>query len=79
MSQEFQKGKTYTSADGTVRVLFDGKLHSWDGPAFIPQGNHKKREYYINGIQYTEKEWKDKIRSREGLPFYKGSSANIRF
>jgi len=31
-------------------------------------------EYYLYGIQYTEEEWKDRIKDQTGLPFYKQSS-----
>ena len=71
--------KKYTSTDGVVRYMKDGKLHNWEGPALIPEGNNKKREYYLNGIKMTEKEWKDALRGREGLPWYKGGSAKARF
>ena len=63
--KEFEKGKTITRPDGTIMIIFDGKLHSWDGPALIPEGIKRKREYYINGIQYTEAEWKDKSKWRK--------------
>ena len=39
----------------------------------------RKREYYLNGIKMSEPEYKDALRRREGLPWYKGSSANARF
>jgi hypothetical protein len=28
-------------------------------PLLIPEGNNSKREYYINGIKYTEEKWKE--------------------
>ena len=31
-------------------------MHSTEGPAFIPEGDNKRREYYINGIKYSEQE-----------------------
>ena len=44
---ETLKTKKYTSPDGTVRHIKDGKLHNWEGPALItPEG---KKEYFING------------------------------
>jgi hypothetical protein len=79
MEKQFEKGKTIKTADGTVMVMFDGKLHNWDGPALIPGGDNRKREYYLNGIKYTESQWKERVRGREGLPWYKGSSAKSRF
>ena len=27
--------------------MFNGKLHNWEGPALIPEGNMRKREYYL--------------------------------
>lgn len=77
-NKEF-KSRKITTADGTIRYIFNGKLHNWEGPALIPEGNMKKREYYLNGIKHTEAEYKDALRRREGLPWYKGSSANARF
>ena len=77
-NKEF-KSRKITTSDGTIMFMFDGKLHNWEGPALIPEGNIKKREYYLNGIQMSESEYKDALRRREGLPWYKGSSANARF
>jgi hypothetical protein len=68
---EFPQSKKYTKPDGTVMYLWDSKLHNWDGPALIPEGDNKKREYYLYGIQYTEKEWKARKKQLVGLPFYK--------
>jgi len=79
MEKEYQKAKKITTADGTILYTFNGKLHNWEGPALLPQGNKRKREYYINGIKMSELEWKAALKSREGLPWYKGSSANARF
>lgn len=38
----------------------DGKRHCEDGPAVI---NHKTgyKEWWLNGVQYSEEEWKDKL------------------
>ena len=62
--------------DGTIAyvVTIDGisKLHNWDGPALVNKGQ-KKKEWYLNGIQYTEDYWKEIIKSGEGLPWYKQS------
>jgi hypothetical protein len=78
-NKKYQPSRKITTADGTVMFMFDGKLHNWDGPALIPQGNNRLREYYLNGIKYTEEEWKERLRTREGLPWYKGSGAQARF
>jgi hypothetical protein len=79
MSTEYQKARKITTADKTIMYMFDGKLHNWDGPALIPEGNMRKREYYINGIKYTEAEYNKLLKEREGLPWYKGSGAKARF
>ena len=79
MSTEYQKARKITTADGTIMYMFDGKLHNWEGPALIPNGNYKKREYYLNGIKYTEANYTKLLKEREGLPWYKGSSAKARF
>ena len=77
-NKEF-KSRKVTTSDGTIMYTFQGKLHNWEGPALIPEGNIRKREYYLNGIKMSEPEYKDALRRREGLPWYKGSSTNTRF
>lgn len=78
-NSKYKPSRKITTADGTIMFMFDGKLHNWEGPALIPQGNNRLREYYLNGIKYTEEEWKERLRTREGLPWYKGSGAQARF
>ena len=78
-NKKYQPSRKITTADGTQMFMFDGKLHNWEGPAVIPQGNNRLREYYLNGIKYTEEKWKEACKGREGLPFYKGSGAQARF
>lgn len=65
--------------DGTLAVTFNGKLHNWEGPALIPEGDMKKAEYYIYGIQYTKEQWKAAISDHTGLPWYKNPGATARF
>ena len=79
MNTKYQKARKLTKADGTIMYVFDGKLHNWEGPALIPEGNYKKREYYLNGIKYTEANYNKLLKEREGLPWYKGSGAKARF
>ena len=74
-NHKYTPSKKMTKADGTIAYTFDNKLHNWEGPALIPEGNLRKREYYLNGIQLTEAEWKAARKEREGLPWYKGASA----
>ena len=79
MEKQYQAAKKITTADGTIMHTFNGKLHNWEGPALLPQGNSRKREYYLNGIKMSELEWKAALKGREGLPWYKGSGAGARF
>jgi hypothetical protein len=78
-NQKYQPSRKITTADGTIMYMFDGKLHNWEGPAMIPQGDNRKREYYLNGIKMTQEQWKEALKGREGLPWYKGSGAKARF
>ena len=67
-NEKYQPSRKITTADGTIMYTFDGKLHNWEGPALIPEGNKRKREYYLNGIKMTEAQWKEALKNREGLP-----------
>lgn len=78
-NEKYQPSRKLTTADGTIMFTFDGKLHNWEGPALIPEGNKRKREYYLNGIKMTEAQWKEALKNREGLPWYKGANAQARF
>ncbi len=78
-NEKYQPSRKITTADKTVMYMFDGKLHNWEGPALIPQGDNRKREYYINGIKMSQEQWKEALKGREGLPWYKGSGAKARF
>jgi len=77
-NKKYESSKKYTKPDGTVMHLWDSKLHNWEGPALIPQGENKKREYYLYGIQYSEKEWKERKKQLVGLPFYKMAGTKMR-
>ena len=68
---EWPKSQRLKKADGTIAYIWDNKLHNWDGPALIPEGNEKKAEYHLYGIQYSKEEWKEAIRQQTGLPWYK--------
>ena len=57
----------------TVRVLDFGNravLHSDDGPALINR-EQKRKEYYLNGIEYDFEAWNEIQKGKEGLPWYK--------
>lgn len=70
----FPKSKKLTKPDGTIAYTWDNKLHNWEGPALIPEGNTRKGEYYLYGNQMTKEEWKEARSQREGLPYYKNQS-----
>jgi hypothetical protein len=76
-NKSYKPSRKLVTKDGTIMYMFDGKLHNWEGPALIPEGNNRKREYYLNGIKYTEEKWKEILQNREGLPWYKGSGARF--
>jgi len=69
--EDFPKSKRLKTPEGTIAYYWDGKLHNWEGPALIPEGDNRKREYYIYGMQYSEEEWKERKRDGKGLPWYK--------
>ena len=70
--QKFDKPRRLIKPeDGTIAYTWEGKLHNWDGPALIPEGNNRKREYYIHGIQYNEEKWNELKSDRQGLPWFK--------
>ena len=64
--------------DGTIAyvVTIDGvsKLHNWDGPALINK-EQKRKEYYLNGIEYDFETWNEIMKGKEGLPWYKQPAA----
>ena len=68
---EWPSSKKLKKADGTIAYIWDNKLHNWDGPDLIPEGNERKAEYYIYGVKYSKEEHKDRIRQQTGLPWYK--------
>lgn len=70
----FPKSRKLSKADGTIAYTWDGKLHNWDGPALIPEGNNRQAEYYLYGILQSKEEWSEARRQREGVPFYKNQS-----
>jgi hypothetical protein len=46
------------------------KLHSDDGPALVNK-EQKRKEYYLNGIEYDYDTWNEIQKGKEGLPWYK--------
>jgi hypothetical protein len=66
--------KKMKSTDGSIVYHLNGKMHNWDGPAFIPQGNKRLAEYYLFGIKHTKEQWEEKKKDVNGQPFYKTSA-----
>ena len=65
--------------DGTktqVRVLQVGDravFHDEDGPALVNK-EQRRKEYYLNGIEFTYDDWNEIMKGKEGLPWYKTSA-----
>ena len=51
---------------GSGRVV----LHNEEGPA-LENKEQKRKEYYLNGIEYDKDTWKEIMRGKERLPWYK--------
>ena len=71
--EDYPKKKKITTKDGTIMHLWGRQLHSWEGPALIPQGNKKLEEYYIYGIKYSKDKWTLAKKEQNGLPYFKSS------
>ena len=56
--------------DMNGRVVF----HSEEGPALINK-EQKRKEYYLNGIEFTYDDWNEIMKGKEGLPWYKKPAA----
>ena len=56
-----------------ARVLQMGDravFHDEEGPALINK-EQRRKEYYLNGIEYDYDTWNEIQKGREGLPWYK--------
>ena len=69
--EPFPKTKRLKTPDGTIAYYWDGKLHNWEGPALIREGDNRQKEYYLYGIKKTEEEWREAKKSGQGMPWYK--------
>ena len=57
----------------TARVIDFGHkavFHCEEGPALINK-EQKRKEYYLNGIEFDFDTWNEIIKGKEGLPWYK--------
>ena len=66
--------KKLKQADGTIVYYWNGKMHNWEGPALIPQGNKRLSEYYLFGVKHTKEQWEEKKKDVNGQPWYKTSA-----
>ena len=67
----------------TARVVDTGNravFHCEEGPALINE-EQKRKEYYLNGIQYDFDTWNEIQKGKEGLPWYKNPAfkGTVRF
>jgi len=56
-----------------VHVLDFGNkavFHNEEGPALINK-EQRRKEYYLNGIEYDYDTWNEIMKGKEGLPWYK--------
>ena len=61
----------------TARVIdlgYKAVFHNEDGPALVNKGQ-KRKEYYLNGIEYDYDTWNEIMKGKEGLPWYKKPAA----
>ena len=49
-------------------------FHSEEGPALINK-EQRRKEYYLNGIEYDYETWNEIMKGKEGLPWYKKPAA----
>ena len=73
-------------SDGTktkARVIDTGDraiFHCEEGPALVNK-EQKRKEYYLNGIEFNFETWNEIIKGKEGLPWYKNPAfkGTVRF
>ena len=63
--------KRLKTKDGSIVYYLDGKMHNFDGPAYIPQGNKRAAEYYVFGVKFTKDQFDNIKKDNNGVPFYK--------
>ena len=62
----------------TIAIALDfgnrAVFHSEEGPALINK-EQKRKEYYLNGIEFNYDDWNEIMKGKEGLPWYKKPAA----
>ena len=55
-------------------------LHDEEGPALVNK-EQRRKEYYLNGIEYDFETWNEIQKGKEGLPWYKNPAfkGTVRF
>ena len=79
--QPFFQEKTILSGGAKLHLVKyvgedNWKFHKWDGPAIEPiqsDSNHEK-QFFLNGVPYSEADYQVFMNEREGLPWYKNPS-----
>ena len=63
-----------------VVLGYKAVFHNEDGPALINK-EQKRKEYYLNGIEYDFETWNEIMKGKEGLPWYKNPAfkGTVRF
>ena len=67
--------KKLKTSDGTIVYYLNGKMHNFDGPAYLPQGNKRAAEYYVFGMKFTKDQFDNIKKDNNGVPFYKTAAA----
>jgi len=60
--------KKLKTKDGTIVYYLDGKMHNFDGPAYLPQGNKRAAEYYVFGVKFTKEQFDNIKKDNNGVP-----------
>ena len=58
--------------DMTTKAVF----HSEEGPALVNK-EQKRKEYYLNGIEFDFDTWNEIMKGKEGLPWYKNPAHKV--
>ena len=57
-----------------VDLGYKAVFHNEDGPA-LTNKEQKRKEYYLNGIEFDFETWNEIMKGKEGLPWYKTAAA----
>tara|TARA_R110000822_G_scaffold149056_8_gene288154 strand:+ start:744 stop:1016 length:273 start_codon:yes stop_codon:yes gene_type:complete len=54
------------------------KIHNWEKPAIRDYSSGRvKRQYFLYGIEYSEEAFKESVKERSGLPWFKNPSMQL--